>query len=312
MSMQLLGTLIAAAVLVPLVVGIAFKIYVERSTQHSVLAGDELSQATAQELAKSYGFLPEESILALVMTRRAWRDDERVVITDRRVVADQRRQRKVIRLSDVNGRAIPYCRDDVNTHELSTRERKRIEIVTYSPEHCRKLRAILDTAYENRLRPNADSLVLPRSEKKAAQSSINWLWLLPIGLFLMGAAFGVASVVAYTKSVRQAETYLRVPGTVTSYRSDYDSDANQDVYYPRVEFLTHEERTVSFVSTLGRGGKPYEIGATVSVLYDPRNPSRAVIDSFAERYFVPIVCAVLALGAFGFCIITLMAVRDSG
>jgi hypothetical protein len=75
-----------------------------------------------------------------------------------------------------------------------------------------------------------------------------------------------------------------------------DSDGNtSDSYYPVVEFDAQGGTKYRFTGSTGSSVADYEVGAKVSVRYDPHNPSSAQITDFAQFWLGP-----LGVGIFGF------------
>lgn len=109
------------------------------------------------------------------------------------------------------------------------------------------------------------------------------------GMFflLFGAALllvGLIQAAGTALYIRRAEP---ATGTVVSYDQVHNAAPLMDavsgtgiLYYPVVEFRTLENQSVQFTAPRGRGEKTYEIGARVSVLYNPNQPSRSRLDTF--------------------------------
>lgn len=87
--------------------------------------------------------------------------------------------------------------------------------------------------------------------------------------------------------------------------SDYDKVLNgeraeamvlqaRDGAKPIVEFRTGRGERVRVEGKISSSPSPYKVGERIGVFYDPADPSEAVIDSFIERWFLP-----LLFGGFG-------------
>jgi hypothetical protein len=80
-------------------------------------------------------------------------------------------------------------------------------------------------------------------------------------------------------------------------------------YYPVVELKTVQDKIIRFVGTTGGTGKAIlETGTTVRVLYNPSEPSHAIIFDFTQAWLGPLVLSVvgfvfLLLGVGGFVLI---------
>jgi len=82
-------------------------------------------------------------------------------------------------------------------------------------------------------------------------------------------------------------------GTVTDLVAGSDSDGDT-VYYPHVRFVTESGDAIEFTSSIGASPPDFDVGETVSVLYDPALPGKARIDSFFQLWF-----STLILGGMG-------------
>ena len=65
------------------------------------------------------------------------------------------------------------------------------------------------------------------------------------------------------------------PGVVVALQEQYDSDGS--TYKPVVQFQTFGGQTVEFVSSYASSPPTYEIGESVTVVYNPNESSKAVI-----------------------------------
>jgi hypothetical protein len=60
------------------------------------------------------------------------------------------------------------------------------------------------------------------------------------------------------------------------------------VYYPVVQFLTHDEQEITFRGSAGSNPPAFKVDEAVSVLYDPENPRHAYIQSFGQFWGPPL------------------------
>ena len=106
------------------------------------------------------------------------------------------------------------------------------------------------------------------------------------GLMMLGiAGFLLAQTFLL---MRQAET---AEGTVVGYES-----RNADSDFPIVQFRTKSGAAGQFVSQSGGLPPPYYVGATVQILYDPNDPTRAQIRGVREQYLGPAAALLLGIG----------------
>jgi len=69
-------------------------------------------------------------------------------------------------------------------------------------------------------------------------------------------------------------------------------------YHPVIKFTTQDKRQVTFVSSIGSSPPRFKKGHKVRVIYDPRRPSRARINS-GFAIWLPAVLLALGTVAFG-------------
>ena len=68
-----------------------------------------------------------------------------------------------------------------------------------------------------------------------------------------------------------------------------------DMFYPRIRFRTADGQDISFISNLGTRPPTYNIGDSVTVLYDVSDPHRASVRSLLGIWVLPMI-----LGTLGF------------
>ena len=107
-------------------------------------------------------------------------------------------------------------------------------------------------------------------------------WILAT-VALAGVSLLAGGIFAARNTLRLLARAETTPGTVVenvlTSNSTNATRAVNGLYCPRVQFLTRTGQKVEF---LGPCSDPasYDLNETVTVLYDPRNPSRASIKSF--------------------------------
>lgn len=99
-------------------------------------------------------------------------------------------------------------------------------------------------------------------------------------LFLAVGAFTAWRAFTFTDSSAKAA------GTVVELRLSR-SGSSSSGHAPVVRFTTNEGRTVEFVSSVSSKPPAYKIGEEVEVLYDPKDPWHAEIDSFVSLWLLP-------------------------
>jgi hypothetical protein len=107
-----------------------------------------------------------------------------------------------------------------------------------------------------------------------------------LGLVLLGVGIALAiSTAGFQASAERAD------GTVvalTERTSTNSSGRRSTEWYPTVEF-TVDGRVYSFDSSVGTNPPGYTEGDTVSVAYDPDDPSDAQIATFWSAYLAPMI-----------------------
>lgn len=112
---------------------------------------------------------------------------------------------------------------------------------------------------------------------------------------LMGAAFALVGVGFALHSVSFAVGTQEVPGTVIQMVGDSQQS-------PFVEYTVHGKR-FTLEGSVSSFPPAYSVGEKVTVLCRNGNPSKAQIDSFTERWLLPVVFTAggiigMVIGAF--------------
>jgi hypothetical protein len=92
---------------------------------------------------------------------------------------------------------------------------------------------------------------------------------------------------------------IEAPGIVVGLHENYDSDGS--TYTPIVQFRTDSGQSVEFVSSYSSSPPAYRVGETVTVVYPPENPEKAIIKGdgqFLHIIFMLLGGIVAAIGFF--------------
>lgn len=97
---------------------------------------------------------------------------------------------------------------------------------------------------------------------------------------LVGAVFVVSGIRTVLEHRRFLHTAVRVPGTVTALRTEHSSSSSSSgtrsvVYRPVLRFTTVDGRIVETASPFASNPAPARVGASLPVLYDPADPTKA-------------------------------------
>ncbi len=109
-----------------------------------------------------------------------------------------------------------------------------------------------------------------------------------VPLFLFGT--GVLKAHSYWQLSREG---LRVQAKVLQVDTERISSTSVH-YHPIVRFQDQEGKTHEYRSGTRYTGKPPQIGDKITILYDPRNPSRMVTAS-SGNYTIPAIYVVVGI-----------------
>ena len=114
------------------------------------------------------------------------------------------------------------------------------------------------------------------------------LYCAAVPILLISAAMFVSSILFTLRA-------QKTTGTVVGYRTSRSAKGGGS-QAEIVEFTGPDGKTVQFTEKVYRTRIIQREGHTVNVLYDPNNPSRARINSFATLYLIPVILAVVGIG----------------
>ncbi|MEO7105474.1 MAG: DUF3592 domain-containing protein [Rhodoferax sp.] len=126
-----------------------------------------------------------------------------------------------------------------------------------------------------------------------------------VAFLVGGIAMGAGAIALFNYMRTFAATATTCIGTLVAYqsvRSKTDSLANSGAanHYPIVEFLDATGTKRRFTASTGSNQKPYDIGAEITVQYDPKDPESADIESKLYQWMIPAL--VVGLGAAAFAV----------
>lgn len=131
---------------------------------------------------------------------------------------------------------------------------------------------------------------------------MNELLILGLVFFLLGVGCLGGGVVAFVRVRHRRSSWLLAQGTVVKLVRTTGS-----MQAPVVAF-TSPRGPVQFQSEVSSSPPAWRAGEPVQVLFDPNDPTQAVIDSFWVRWLVPVLlgfvgavfgCIGLAMAAVG-------------
>ena len=122
------------------------------------------------------------------------------------------------------------------------------------------------------------------------------------GIFAaLGVVFVAGAGWAYLADRRFAAAGTHAQGTVIDMVGSRDSDGDYS-YKPMVEFRDADGQRHVFTSNVSSSPPQHAAGETVQVIYAPATPDEAVIDSFLDRFLLPLILGGLGtvFAAIGF------------
>lgn len=127
---------------------------------------------------------------------------------------------------------------------------------------------------------------------------------------LVGSGAGVGTYYAWSSANEIASEGIKTQGTVIDleYRRD---DEGAGTYAPVVEFFDRQGQRQVYYSSSSSNPPGYDRGETVDLFYIEGTPERAMIDSFTDRWLLPLVLGLFTIvfGGVGYSIIFFMVRR---
>jgi hypothetical protein len=117
--------------------------------------------------------------------------------------------------------------------------------------------------------------------KKRDQINIKCLpFSLIFGILILGTAMQLGLDQKY-----MVEAGVRTQGEVVKIYTSKSAEEENVSYYPIVEFLDQEERSITFKDKVGSNPSYYNVGEKVTVLFDPDKLGKAMIDKGVGNWF---------------------------
>jgi hypothetical protein len=128
---------------------------------------------------------------------------------------------------------------------------------------------------------------------------------------VLGLVFLLFGLAFYQGHAHKVSSWTRTTGVVI--RHDVTDDSESTTYEAVASFTTPDGRQFEAREVTSSSNADYAVGQTVTVYYDPADPSSAIVDSAAATWlplvFVGIGGLVLILGLFKPLILTLLIAR---
>ncbi len=114
-----------------------------------------------------------------------------------------------------------------------------------------------------------------------------------VGTIFMSLGGIMLAVVAYVvvSNYQFEQRAIPVKGTVIDYQSHLSSNdqGQSTTMYTPVFQYDFKGKSYTYVSSTSSSSKEYEIDETVEVLVDPEEPAEILINSFWEKWFLPVL-----------------------
>ena len=120
-------------------------------------------------------------------------------------------------------------------------------------------------------------------------------------VMLLFIAIGVGLIVGGWVYLKHTRDFMRHALVATGKIVDYitDSDDEGTFYKPVVHFATADGRQIEYQAHSGASYRTQPIGSEVTIHYDPTHPEHAVIESFLDLWFVPVILFILGVFFIG-------------
>lgn len=117
----------------------------------------------------------------------------------------------------------------------------------------------------------------------------------------LGVAMLVGAGAAWVNTRSFIGRAVTVTGTVVELREVRDKDDDSSTYKPIVRFVAGNGSDITFESSFSSRPPAYDVGESVEVLYDPRDPGEARINGFGSLWFGSLILGILgtAFSAIG-------------
>ncbi|MGV7222625.1 MAG: DUF3592 domain-containing protein [Nitrospinales bacterium] len=120
--------------------------------------------------------------------------------------------------------------------------------------------------------------------------------IMPV-MLLIGLALLCGGIYLGNEQYKMEQVGVSAEGSVIRFErvTNHSSEGNSFTYYPVVRFEDEQGNAVTFKSRVGSSHPTNEQGDIVSVIYNPQNPEKAMIDSGWWNWFPTIGCASASL-----------------
>ncbi|MFG1626791.1 DUF3592 domain-containing protein [Kribbella sp. NPDC049227] len=115
--------------------------------------------------------------------------------------------------------------------------------------------------------------------------------LMLVAVFLIGLGVrGIVTTQRFLASTSAADGVVVKVDQVTSHEGDGTTK-----YHPVVRFVAASGQVVQYRDHVGENSQAYTVGDSVRVLYDPANPQRARLDTWASLWLEAVIMLVFGV-----------------
>ena len=119
-------------------------------------------------------------------------------------------------------------------------------------------------------------------------------------IYVVFLVVGIGMLVGFSLTYRQSRALVagaeRSDGEVVDVEYNRRPGDSTGMYCPVFQFMTKDGRTIRVTSKIRSSSPSFHRGDKVTVLYDPKNPDNAAIQSFLDLYFMPMVFGLIGVG----------------
>ena len=112
-------------------------------------------------------------------------------------------------------------------------------------------------------------------------------WIIFANLFFAG--FCLWGVYAASISWKLENEGVTTTGTVVRLEESDTAEGGCCVYSPVIEFTASDDQKYTFEGGNASDPPAYDVGETVNIIYDPKEPDTAQINKWTERWLFPIL-----------------------
>jgi len=122
-------------------------------------------------------------------------------------------------------------------------------------------------------------------------------------MYVVFLVIGIGMLIGFTLTYRQSRAFIagaeRSDGEVVDVEYNRRPRDSTGMYCPVFQFMTKDGHKIRVTSKIRSSSPSYHKGAKVTVLYDPKIPENAAIQSFLDLYFLPMVFGLIGVGFTG-------------